>query len=180
MGPVISPVEAWWRKYIAAAEADDFLWIRNKFSDDPPPPEHIGLLVAKRTLEAFALVAAFSKMDRGDGPEAAERLQRFLHTQRYGGPPDDAGARIRVALVGAGLPVNFYIEDVGEVDLEDLHEAVGFNEVHLVNLDGPFDEATAAALAEAVTADLTYDDDDIHVEVVLTEEHILSVYISEG
>jgi hypothetical protein len=49
-----------------------------------------------------------------------------------------------------------------------------------VSLDGPIDEATAAALAQAVTADLTYDDDDIQVEVVLTEEHTLSVYISEA
>ena len=176
---MISPVEAWWREYIAAAEADDFLWIRNKFSDDPPPPEHIGLLVAKRTLEAFALVAAFSMMDRSDGPEATERLQRFLNRQRYGGPPDDAGARIRVVLVGAGPPVDFYVEDVGEVDLEDLHEALGFDEVRLVDLDGPFDEPTVAALAEAVTADLTYDDHD-YLETVLTEEHRLSVYISEG
>ena len=174
-----SPVEEWWREFLAAAEADDLRWIRERFVDDQALPEDIGMQVATRTLEVFALVAAFSKMDRGDGPEATERLRRFLRKQSYGGPPDDAGARIRMALVGAGPSVDLYVEDVGEVDLEDLYEALGFNEVRLMNLDGPFNEATVEALSEAVTADLTYDDDDIHVEVDLTEDHILAVYISE-
>ena len=175
-----SPVEAWWCEFLAAAAADDCRWIRDRFTNDPPLPHDIGLLVAERTLEVVAFVAAYATMDRGDGPEALERLQRFLSRQRYGGPPEDAGARIRMALVGAGPPVDLFVEDVGEVDLEDLYEALGFNEVRLVNLDGPFDEATVAALTEAVTADLTYDDEDIHVLVVHTEEHVLSVYISEA
>ena len=175
-----SPVDEWWSEFLAAAEADDFRWIMERFTDDQPLHEDIGLQVAKRTLEVFALVAAFSKMDRGDGPEATERLRRFLRKQSYGGPPDDAGARIRMVLGGAGLPVDLYVGDVGDVDLEDLYEALGFHEVRLVNLDGPFDEAAVTALTEAVTADLTYDDDGIHVKVVLTEEDVLAVYISEA
>jgi hypothetical protein len=175
-----APLQGWWHEYLAAAEADDFRWIRERFTDDPPPPEDIGLMVATRTLEVFALVQAFTRMDLGDGPETTERVRRFLLKQRYGGPPEDAGARIRVALLGAGLPVDFYVEDVGEVDFQDLYEAVGFVEVRFVNLGGRFDDAAAASLAEAVTADLTYDDDEIHVDVEFTEEHIVSVHISEA
>jgi hypothetical protein len=179
VGSVSGTVADWWSEFLAAAEADDFRWIRERFIDEPPPPEDIGLQMATRALEVFALVWAFSKMDRGDGPETTERMRRFLRKQRYGGPPEDAGAHFRIGLVGAGLPIEFFVEDVGEVDFQDLYEALGFNEVLLVNLDGPFDEATAEALAEAVTADLTYDDDDIHVQVELTDEHVLSVFIHE-
>ena len=175
-----SPVEEWRSEFLAAAEADDCRWIRDRFVDDQPLPEDLGLQVAERTLEVLALVAAFTMMDRGDGPEAAEWLGRLLYRQRYGGPPEDAGARIRMVLGGAGLPVDLYVGDVGDVDLEDLYEALGFHEVRLVNLDGPFDEAAVTALTEAVTADLTYDDDGIHVKVVLTEEDVLAVYISEA
>ena len=174
-----SPVEEWWNEFLAAAEADDFLWITDRFSDDQVLPEDLGMQVAQRTLQVFCLLAAYTKMDRGDGPETTARMKKFLYKQSYGGPPEDAGARLRMAFLGGGQPVDFYVEDVGDVDLEDLYEAVGFDEILIVNLDGPFDEATIAALTEAVTADLTYDDDDIHVEVVRTAEHVLAIHIRE-
>lgn len=145
-------LRAWKRTYLAAARADGFRTLLERHHYDPDSDRGHGEQFVERLGEVLAYALAARSLDQ---PLEDDAVRRFLDAQAYGAGPG-AGYSIRL---GPPPEAELFVEELHDLDLQDLFDGLEPFDLTVTWLGEPLGATDAAALEEAVLADITYDGD---------------------
>jgi hypothetical protein len=168
---VTTELRRWAAAYRRAAQSDGFAWIRETQRTNGTPRQRL-----KQIVEVVTLTVVHREQMAPASPQTLAWVKRFLSLQVHGSdfPPD---AAYSITLLGPGMDVELFVDELRDVDLEDIHDAFGFAHLELRSR-ARITKKSARVLVQHIEDDLTYDGDQFKLSWDV-EDGVLLVVVSK-